>query len=332
MAALRLGLWLTALMALLGPLLAPAAAHEARPIYIELTETAPQTYSMRWKIPPVMPTRDLPSITLSGCTLQAGTEGKALIGQANYLCAAKPSQIILDFPGANPVLSTLVRTAALDGFEESRITGPEETLVPVPTKQSFWEVASGYSFNGVDHILEGYDHLLFVLCLMLLAGSLKRILITVTGFTLGHSITLGMSALAGWSLPPSFVEPLIAFSILMLAVEVTKGKTDTLAYRFPALIATGFGLLHGFGFGGALAEIGLPQGMHIQALAFFNIGVEIGQVLFVLVAYAFYQITRRASQIVKTQTRPEALKPLVMYPAGFIAAYWTIERVSGVWA
>lgn len=307
------------------------AAHEGRPLYVEVTETTTNAYQLRWKIPPVMSEQDLPLIELTACDIIAGSLQPALVGQRQYSCPA-PSMVSINYPGINPVLSTLVLFRNIEGHEHSSLTGPEVSLIELPKTKSFAETAGEYSLSGIDHILEGYDHLLFVLCLILLSGNFKRILITVTGFTLGHSVTLGMSALGGWSLPPTFVEPLIAFSILILAVEVAKGRKDTVAYRYPALIATGFGLLHGFGFGGALTEIGLPQGMQLTALAFFNIGVEIGQILFVIIAYSAYSAANEASKIVGTSFEVASLKPLVIYPAGIMAAYWTVERTIGIWA
>jgi len=313
----------------------PAVPHEGRPVYVEVTQQSSTNYELRWKIPPVIANGAEPLIRLSGmgCGISAGKPIPSLAGTHLYACAkdAKALQVDLLYQGTNPVLSTLVLYRTLDGNEQSIMAGPDETSVPLPVAETFWQVAKRYMLTGTGHILEGYDHLLFVLCLMLLSGSLKRILITVTGFTLGHSLTLGISALAGWSLPPTFVEPLIAFSILILAAEVAAKRKDTLAYRYPAMIATGFGLLHGFGFGGALAEVGLPYGLKIQALAFFNIGVEIGQLLFVIVAYAGYQIAGKTTKAFRTHFAVHDLKPLAIYPTGIMAAYWTIVRVAGIW-
>jgi hydrogenase/urease accessory protein HupE len=307
------------------------SAHEGRPVFVEVTEETESRYSFRWKIPPVMADSEIPMIRLNGCQLAAGAPRPSLHGQHIYECEIAPHSIELKYPGKNPVLSTLVMLRRTDGFEQSHMAGPDEMIIPLPQPESFLQVASRYTYTGMDHILEGYDHLLFVMCLMLLSGSLRRILITVTGFTLGHSITLGMSALAGWSLPPTFVEPLIVFSILILAVEIAKNQKTTLAFRYPASVSIAFGLLHGFGFGGYLTEVGLPYGMKLQALAFFNIGVELGQVLFVIIAYAAYRITTEAAKVMRINFKTSDLKPLAIYPAGIIAAYWTIERVSGIW-
>ncbi len=312
----------------------PSQAHEGRPVYIEVTELTQGQMQLRWKIPPVLPSGAEPLIRLSGaeCQISAGTMQASLTGTQLYQCSGDTAdmQVDLKYKGANPVLSTLVMLQRDNGHTQSIMKGPDKFSIPLPAKETFFSVAKQYTLAGADHILEGYDHLLFVLCLMMLAGSLKRVLITVTGFTLGHSVTLGMSALAQWSLPPEFIEPLIALSILMLAVEITRGNKTTLMYRYPLLIATGFGLLHGFGFGGALAEIGLPYSLRIQALGFFNLGVEIGQIIFVIIAFLLFTLLKPLIARASSKLPLFNMSYLVLYPAGVIAAYWTIERFSSV--
>jgi len=320
----------------------PAHAHEGRPLYIEITETGEQRFQLRWKIPPVIADNQLPIIRLTGadCQIEAGTERAQLMGGHLYRCKAisadtenkQALQVELYYPGGNPVLSTLVMLRTAAGTEHSIIAGPDETKISLPRADKFWAVAAQYSIAGLDHIKGGYDHLLFVFCLILIAGTMQRVLITVTGFTLGHSLTLGLSALGSWSLPPPFVEPLIAFSIVMLAAEVARKSGTSLVYRRPALVASGFGLLHGFGFGGALADIGLPENLQLQALGFFNIGVEIGQVLFVLMVYGLYRLGTGLSRTINITANPLTLAPMVIYPVGVIAAFWTFERTLSIWA
>ena len=321
-------------------LAAPLAAHEGRPVYIEVNQQSDNSFELRWKIPPVIEAGAEPMIRLSGtsCTLAAGAPRPTLIGTQIYKCVggSEGLQVDLRYPGANPVLSTLVLYRGMDGFEQSIMASPDELSVPLPQTATFWRVATRYTATGMEHIRSGYDHLLFVLCLMLLAGNMRRILITVTGFTLGHSLTLGLSALGGWSLPPTFVEPLIAFSIVILAAEIAHkntgtDKTSTITAKHPALVATGFGLLHGFGFGGALTEIGLPYGLKLQALAFFNLGVEIGQILFVLLVLAGVATLRQIPVTVAVQTASRKLQPYTLYPVGMIAAFWTVERIANIW-
>jgi hypothetical protein len=313
-----------------------AKSHEGRPVFVEITEEAENVYQLRWKIPPVLVTADIPIISLSGaeCTRIAGTAERTLTGSMLVQCepSTQPKNLLLEYTNFNPVLSTLVLLRPLDGGEYSIIAPPDQFIIPLPEEPSFIEVAQRYAYAGFDHILEGYDHLLFVFCLILLVGSFRRILITVTGFTIGHSITLGLTAFYDWSLPPSFVEPLIAFSILMLAVERKKGRDNTIGVRYPGAVASAFGLLHGFGFGGALAEIGLPYTQKLQALAFFNLGVEAGQLLFVLMVFGLAAILSNMQKLGAVKfLSVEAVASVAIIPAGIIAGYWTLERVIGIW-
>lgn len=330
-------MWLLVLSVLLSAAFAPAAvSHEGRPVYIGVTEGDEGAHTLWWKVPPVLREGSEPLITLanSGCELVAGPTAPSLQGAKLYRCAPGTDalQVMISYPSSNPVLSTLLRYRRAGGGEYSIMAGPDEQLISLPETETFGRIAGQYTWSGFEHILEGYDHLLFVFCLVLLVSKFRKTLIVITGFTLGHSITLGMAALAQLTLPPTFVEPLIAFSVLILAVEKASGKTETLIIKHPLVIATGFGLLHGLGFGGALAEIGLPQTMQLQALAFFNIGVELGQALFVLLLFALYAIWQVAMKATRQVPNPELLGRYAIYPAGFIAGYWTLERVIGIWA
>lgn len=184
------------------------------------------------------------------------------------------------------------------------------------------EIASAYSVLGVEHILGGIDHLLFMVCLLFLVGFNRRLVWTITAFTAAHSLTLIASAL-GWLVlrgPP--VEAVIAASIVLMAVEAVK-REDTLARRAPAIVAFGFGLVHGLGFAGALKEIGLPDNHLLLALLTFNVGVEIGQLLTVAAAFA---LTRSLSRFRFARQVPVP----ALYLIGTIAAFWTIERVAAV--
>lgn len=318
----------------------PSMSHEGRPIYVEINETESGVFSMRWKIPPVLRESEIPTIDLlgEGCTGSmdgsVGSSGASFVGRRLYRCADgdRPSTIRLTYAGANPVLSTLVLFQELSGDSHSFLAPPSDRSIELPAQPDFKTVVQTYGLGGFTHILDGYDHLLFVFCLMLLVGNVGRILWAVTGFTVGHSITLGLTALSGFSLSPSFVEPLIAFSIVLLAAEKRVDRQEALAVRYPVLIASCFGLLHGFGFGGALAEIGLPYNFKLQALAFFNFGVEAGQILFIIVVLMLAktgQVVMKAATATPSYDIP--LKLAVNF-AGLIAGYWTIERVVSVWA
>ena len=198
-------------------------------------------------------------------------------------------------------------------------------------------MATAYLGLGVEHILFGVDHLIFVLALILLVKGWKRVLLTVTAFTVAHSITLGAATLGYLNVPGPPVEAAIALSIVLVAVEivnVSRGQ-ESLAARIPWLIAFAFGLLHGLGFAGALSEVGLPGHAIPVALLFFNIGVELGQLLFVAAVMLLYsgwqRLWLRVAPVGATQSH--SLPTIgAAYCIGGIASFWLIERVYVFWA
>lgn len=185
------------------------------------------------------------------------------------------------------------------------------------------EIAYAYTILGVEHILGGIDHLLFVVCLLFLVGFRRKLIWTISAFTAAHSLTLIASALGWLTLRGPPVEAVIAASIVLMAVEAMK-REDTLARRAPAIVAFGFGLVHGLGFAGALKEIGLPQDHLLLALLTFNVGVEIGQLMTVAVVF----IATRAVSRLPTVTARVPVPAL--YAIGSIAAFWTWERLAAV--
>ena len=192
----------------------------------------------------------------------------------------------------------------------------------MPGPETVGSVAAQYTWLGAEHIWIGFDHLLFLLCLIWIAGSLKRILITITGFTVAHSITLALSALEIIRLPVPPIEAVIALSVVFLASEIVHGPRENLTWRYPVAVSSSFGLLHGLGFAAVLSEIGLPQREVVTGLLFFNVGVEIGQVLFALLVVIGLQVVAR------TGTLNEARIRLVAgYCVGSLASYWLLERV-----
>lgn len=315
--------------------LTPVSAHEGRPIYVEINETEAGVFAVRWKIPPVLPQNEIPTVNLigEGCAEASKVSTASFVGRRLYRCTggAQPSTIGLSYVGANPVLSTLVLFKEFNGDSNSFLAPPSDRSIELPVQPDFITVAKTYGVGGFTHILEGFDHLLFVFCLMLLVGKVGRIFWAVTGFTVGHSITLGLTALSGVSLSPSFVEPLIAFSIVLLAAEKSAGQKDALAVKYPVVIASCFGLLHGFGFGGALAEIGLPYNFKLQALAFFNLGVEAGQILFIIVVLLLVKVGQLILNAMKEAPSYDFPIKLAVNCAGLVAGYWTVERVVSVW-
>ena len=326
----------------LGAASAPrASAHESRPLYIEVTEKAPLAFSVRWKIPPSVHVRNAPEVSMAGkCAATTGTapKGRGGLRHRSFRCEADPAGTALriDYPLFNPSVSALVLISRLSGETHSLLASPDETEVIIPAVESFGSVARDYLALGIEHILGGYDHLLFLVCLLLIAGTGRRILITITGFTIAHSITLALSALGVVRVPIPPVEAAIALSIVFLAVEIVRGDPNSLTYRYPIAVSSSFGLLHGFGFAAVLGETGLPQTEIPAALLFFNVGVEIGQILFIVGVVVTYQVVRFAtSTLYGRELTVESLRPLetpAAYAVGMLASFWMIERVATFWS
>ncbi|MCJ8318089.1 MAG: HupE/UreJ family protein [Colwellia sp.] len=226
-------------------------------------------------------------------------------------------------------VEVMLNYKSIDNDYSVRITpsNPSYTFVASP---SSWQTIQSYTFFGIEHILEGYDHLLFVLCLLLIASTVKKLLWAITGFTLAHSITLMLSTLNIVQLPIVVVEAVIALSIVFLATEIAKNSFNnsqktSLTYRYPVVVSSSFGLLHGFGFASVLLELGLPKNDQFLALAFFNVGVEIGQVLFITCTLLLILIVKKLTNI--SILAMDKVKKVNAYFIGSIASMWLIERV-----
>ena len=323
-------IWLT-LLAIYCP---PLMADEARPVYVEIIEQQDSQYLLKWKIPPIMPDRQEPAIELrhSSCgSAEDHVSGRpaGLVGRRLYVCD-QPSpgfSIQLSYPLSNPALTSLVVFKPLVGDPVQVFSGPEKNIIEMPLGSSANDVAKQYTVAGIEHILIGTDHLLFVVCLMMIAGSFKRLILTVTGFTLAHSITLSLATLDIFRLPTELVELLIALSILLLAAEIMKHRRDggpeSFTWRYPVTVSSVFGLLHGFGFAVVLQELGLPASMKVQALLFFNIGVELGQLVFIVAVLALVASATRLS--IFTRHRDQ-FGDAGVYAIGICSAYWLFER------
>jgi hydrogenase/urease accessory protein HupE len=215
----------------------------------------------------------------------------------------------------------LVRVELRDGRRLRRVISGAEAAFEVSERQSGWQVARDYGRLGVDHILTGLDHLTFVLGLMLLVRNRRALLVTLTAFTLGHSVTLSAAVLGYVDFPSRLVEFAIALSIFVLAVELSSGREGDATHRRPWGFACAFGLLHGLGFAGALSEIGLPADEIPLALLAFNLGIEIGQIAFVAVVWGLLVAVGR-----RAEAAPGWLRALPVYAIGSLAAMWCIER------
>jgi hydrogenase/urease accessory protein HupE len=318
-------------------LLDSATAHDGRPLYIDIREIEPHLYTLQWKIPPSVPLFNTPGMERpSGCQEQ-GTSAESiasdgLLRRAVFRCpAGLAGQLVtIAYPGPNPFIASLIRYSALSGEQHVSVLGPQETTWTVPHAETRWQVARQYTVLGLEHIWAGVDHLLFVACLMWIAGTWRRILLAITGFTLAHSATLVLSALQVIRLPIPPVEATIALSVVFLALEIAKGPRQNLCWHAPIVVSGMFGLLHGLGFAAALDEIGLPQTQLMTGLLFFNVGVEIGQVLFAAAMIGFVRLAKRLSPKVPATVHDTATwaGKAIGYSVGTFAMFLFIQRIA----
>ena len=331
----RSAILLVALALFLGAAV-PGRADEFKPAYLQLTQVDAQTYNVLWKVPaideyttlkvkPQFPegTEALTEVRgtyARGTTVQrwrvrvpAGLDGKAIV-------FSQLSETRID------VLARLVRLDGTVQLERILPVSPRFLVTPSPGPL---EVLTTYTVLGIEHILTGFDHLLYVLAMLILVKGWRRIVATMSAFTATHSLTLTAAALGWVNVPQPPVEACIALSILFVAREIVqahRGRSGMTA-RWPWAVSFTFGLMHGFGFAGALAEVGLPQSSIPIALLFFNVGVEIGQLLFVGAVLASIAAGRRLVRHFRLP-QPAWLWRLPPYAIGAIASFWLVGRVA----
>lgn len=307
----------------------PAAAHEIRPAFLQIREVEPSTYDVLWKTPAQGDLRlalnvILPSECRSLGMPRATLVNAAAIDHQRTTCAGgiAGKQIVFENL-ATTLTDVIVRFEPIDGSPALLRVNGSAPFVVIPARQSPGEVAWSYVCFGVEHILIGFDHLLFVLCLLMLVGDFKRLLAAITAFTVAHSITLAATTFGWLRLASAPVEACIALSIAFIAAEIIKTRAGraSMTQRLPWIAAFGFGLLHGFGFASALRDIGLPDDAVPLALLSFNLGVEAGQILFVVVVLAVTFLWRR--YVPRPPTWAWRAPP---YIAGIAASFWFIER------
>jgi hydrogenase/urease accessory protein HupE len=227
------------------------------------------------------------------------------------------------------ITDVLVRVEMLDGRKWTTIAHPSQPWVEVTASQTWLGVAGAYLRLGIEHIWGGIDHLLFILALLLLVRGWQRVVATVTAFTVAHSITLAAATLGFVHVPQKPVEASIALSILFVAAEIIRSREGlpSLTEKAPWVVAFTFGLLHGFGFAGALSEVGLPQNAIPVALLFFNVGVEVGQLLFIASVFAVVALGRQVANSMSLPRLTWAWR-LSPYAIGSVAAFWVIQRIA----
>lgn len=331
---------LTSVTGVLASLSSIALAHESRPLFVEITEISERVFRVRTKFPPALDTSKWPRVIFpDSCTELGKSDSK--IGSSRFALNRTDQQmwrctegleemnLLINYPEQNFSISTLFRYTSLSGVRHIKVLNPRERSWLVPRAQTKSQVAWDYSRMGVSHIWAGPDHLLFLVCLIWIAGSFKRVLITITGFTLAHSLTLVLSALNLVRLPLPPTEAVIALSVLFLASEIARDDKNTVTWRYPIAVSVLFGLLHGLGFAAVLNEIGLPQIELATGLLFFNVGVEIGQILFVSLALiAMHIILKSSARVLGGKQGQRALRTGMSYVVGCLASFWLIQRTA----
>ena len=310
-----------------------ATAHEVRPAYLALTEIDSSAYRVVWK-QPLLGDRRLPlePVLPAGCQTTArdadSVTAGALVQRWQVECEGDLRGARLAVDGLAATLTdVLLRVEWADGTVTTTLLRPERPFSDLAdvNRTSFWV----YLWLGIEHLLLGVDHVLFVVTLMFFVRRIGLLIRTVTAFTVAHSLTLALSALDLVRLPQPPVEAVIALSIAFLAVEKLRGADASLTARYTWVVALAFGLLHGFGFAGALHDIGLPRDSALWALFLFNVGVEIGQlviialVLALLRAYAW--VVPRAAP-----TSHEWAASATLYGIGGVSAYWFLDRTAAI--
>lgn len=326
-----------AVRALLGAIVwlllaAPVAAHPLAPALLSLTAEASGEVAVEWKVSRLRPTgTDVRPVLPPHCralgapSVEVGDSdvverwrvdcgGEGLVGHTLAVSGLDRSRT-----------DALIRIGLPDGRSIRGLVRPEQAAFVVPARESALSVVRSYVGLGVEHLLTGLDHVLFVIGLVLLVSGWRSLVATITSFTVGHSVTLSLATLGLIRVPTLWFELAIAFSILVLGAELARGVGERPSWlrRRPWAMAFGFGLLHGLGFAGALSEIGLPQSDIPLALFAFNVGVELGQLL--IVAPLVAGVALLGDRVARV---PKRLAQIPAYVIGSLAAYWCIERAA----
>ena len=296
---------------------AGACAHEMTMADLSMREVAPKEFVWAWGVPgkntPV--SQDLTPVWPEGCVADARTVRCGERGLAGSLAVKgigkNYSAVILRITWQGEQRSTFTLTK---NQPAARLFGSARD------ERDAWQVAQTYAVLGIEHILSGIDHLLFVLSLLFLVGFRRQLLATITLFTVAHSLTLAASALGALTLRPPPVEAVIALSIVLVCAEALSQK-DTLTRRWPGIVAFVFGLVHGLGFAGALKDIGLPEQHANIALLTFNLGVEAGQLLVIGLAWLVVLASRRFAWTADARR-------VILYGIGSISVFWTLSRIA----
>jgi len=327
--------WLLGLFAIV--LAFPLSAHELRPSVVEMREVETGEYIFDWKVTLAAGSAGLLASRLEpvipeNCAIQGDIvqrlQSAALMGRASVTCDGDPAGGQFGLSELLGKSDAIARFVPIDAPTQSYRLTADEPVTTILAEPSALSVLADYFVIGAEHIIFGWDHLLFVIALVLLVRNPWPVVKAATAFTIAHSITLVATILGYSGLPGRPVEALIALSIVFLAVEVALVLRDperqTLTRRFPWAVAFAFGLIHGFGFAGALADIGLPQTQLAAALFAFNVGVEAGQLLVVALTMIVLAGLNRVPPLAERRALTAAT-----YAIGAVGSYWLIERIIG---
>ncbi|MBT8041146.1 MAG: HupE/UreJ family protein [Gammaproteobacteria bacterium] len=311
------------------------AAHEVRPAYLLVQDissaSTPDRYDFTWRVPgagegiPLTIFVVMPEPCRVRTEAMRWNERNMRVSKWIADCAGGLSGRTLEIGAlSSSVTDVLVRYERLDGTTQVVRLSPTSTSFEVTASETWLTVAGTYTLLGIEHILLGIDHLLFVLALLIIVADWRKLVVTITSFTLAHSVTLGAASLGWVFVPQKPVEAVIALSILFVAMEIVHWRNGRpgITRQWPWVVAFIFGLLHGFGFAGALANIGLPEHAIPLALLFFNVGVELGQLAFIAAALLSWAVVRRIHW-------PAWAWRIPVYAIGSMAAFWTIDRIAG---
>ncbi len=313
---------------------AGVAAHEVRPGYLAVRQTGAESFDVLWKVPAKGDLRlslhaRLPESCRELAPRSSYFGGAASTERWSVTCPGGLTGGTIAIDGLSGTMTdVLVRIERSDGTTLVTRLSPADPSFVVEATPSALQVAGTYLGLGTEHILLGIDHLLFVLALLILVEGRRRLVGTITAFTVAHSLTLGAATLGFVNIPQTPVEAIIALSIVFVASEIVHSRQGRpgLTQRWPWIVAFIFGLLHSFGFAGALTEIGLPAQAVPLALLFFNVGVEVGQLLFIAAVGVVVVVARRLAL-----PQPVWAWRVPSYGIGAVAAFWTIERIAGFW-
>ncbi len=315
-------------LALVVTLAGSAGAHTLSPSMLTLHERSPGAADVTWKTPLMrIPGSDVRPALPADCgptsRESVDEDSESVTARWSVDCGGRSlvgMRIGVEGLGAAKT-DALLHVELADGRAIDTVLRAADPYVTLPAREDRLDVVRRYAQLGFEHIMTGYDHLLFVFGLLLLATSTRALVETITAFTVGHSVTLTLAVLGVTHVPPAPIEALIAFSIFTLAVELGRGSTDTLMRRAPWLMALTFGFLHGLGFAGTLRATGLPAESIPLALVSFNIGIEVGQLAFVLAVTALTALARPVRLRLPVWSRA-----VPVYGMGMLAAFWMIER------